>query len=263
MSDYAAVLLAAGRGSRLAPLSDAWPKCLMPVQGRPLLDYWMSSLKECGVRDVYVNTHTHAQIVTGYLARPAFETWVTPIPEEQLLGTAGTVRAIAPLLPSGPVIVAHADNLCQCDFAAFLAAHQSRPSTCVITMMTFTTATPSTCGILQVERDGIVTAMDEKPQYPVGDLANAAVYIFEPEVVDFIRDNEGLADISNDVLPHFMGRILAWHNHGVLRDIGTPAQLSAAQMDTLSPVNWPPVDEWQMRFEESGSFGEIRGCLDI
>jgi mannose-1-phosphate guanylyltransferase len=232
----------------------------MPVNGRPLLDYWMRLLVECDVRSVIVNTHTHAEIVSDYLSRPGFAGWVVAFHEVQLLGTAGTLRAVAPMLPDGPLIVAHADNLCDCDFRAFLKAHATRPQMCAVTMMSFTTSTPSACGILTADADGVVTYMEEKPLSPTTNLANAAVYVFEKEVIDFIVDNPDVKDISLDVLPHFMGRIQVWHNDWVLRDIGNPTQFAEAQKDEVRELTWA-ADDWQTWFEQSDAYREIRGFL--
>ncbi|MCG3770113.1 MAG: UTP--glucose-1-phosphate uridylyltransferase [Nitrosomonadaceae bacterium] len=260
MNVPAAVLLAAGRGSRLSPLTHFWPKCLMPIQGRPLLDYWVRLLTESDVQTVFVNTHTHAEIVSEYLSRPDFSGKVVEFHESQLLGTAGTLRSLAPLLTHGPLIVAHADNLCDCDFNAFVASHENRPQACAVTMMSFKTPTPHTCGIITINGDGIVTGLEEKPSMPESDLANAAVYIFEREVIDFIVANPTLGDVSLDVLPHFLGRIQAWHNDQVLRDIGNSTQLVEAQRDRIRKLPLP-TDLWQESFEESLEWREIRGFL--
>lgn len=260
MDSLSAILLAAGHGSRLAPLTDKWPKCLMPVQGRPLLDYWMASLFGCGVQPVFVNTHRHSDVVLEYLSRSAFVNWVVPFYEEKLLGTAGTLRALAPQLSEGPLVVAHADNLCLCDFRAFLRAHAERPQGCALTMMSFTTPTPQSCGILTVDSNGVVIHMDEKPNRPTGNLANAAVYVFEPEVIDFIKVNPLVSDLTRDVLPHFMGRIHVWHNEGVLRDIGTVAQLTESQYDQVPNLAWLD-DAWQKRFRNSAELRDLEEYL--
>lgn len=88
-----ALLLAAGLGIRLRPLTDEWPKCLMPIGKRPLLEYWLQTLLTAGIQDVLVNTHFHADQVNAFLAREQFATWVKSVHERQLLGTAGTLHA--------------------------------------------------------------------------------------------------------------------------------------------------------------------------
>ena len=88
-----ALLLAAGLGTRLSPFTDQWPKCLMPIGERPLLEYWLETLYSTNIKNVLVNLHHHSAIVRDFLNRPRFENWVNSIYEESLLGTAGTLRS--------------------------------------------------------------------------------------------------------------------------------------------------------------------------
>ena len=92
-NEVRALLLAAGLGNRLHPLTKKWPKCLMPIGERPLLEHWLETLYSINVREVLVNLHHHSEIVKEFLNRPRFKGWVRPVYEETLLGTAGTLRA--------------------------------------------------------------------------------------------------------------------------------------------------------------------------
>lgn len=260
MRPTVAVLLAAGIGSRLAPLTDVLPKCLMPIGGRPLLDYWLTALSSAGISHAVVNLHAHSDLVHSYLSRPVYAHWVYALHERNLLGTAGTLRELAPVLPEAPVVVAHADNLISCDFRAFIDAHSDRTKGTAITMMTFSSSTPTSCGIVNVNDDGVVTHMEEKPVDPKGCLANGAVYILEPQVIRFIVENPDVGDISTGVLPHFMGKIQSWYNPNVLRDIGTLDQLRRAQRDQIRPIQ-APKDAWQIWYRRSREFGEIQRHL--
>ena len=85
-----ALLLSAGLGTRLKPLTDKWPKCLMPIGGRPLLEYWLQALCDLEINKVIVNTHHHSELVSAFLDRPHFAEWVTNIYEPELLGTASS-----------------------------------------------------------------------------------------------------------------------------------------------------------------------------
>ena len=95
MREVRALLLAAGLGTRLRPLTDHWPKCLMPIGERPLLEYWLETLWQSGVREVLVNLHYLSTVVEEFLDRPRFQGWVHSVRETELLGTAGTLRANA------------------------------------------------------------------------------------------------------------------------------------------------------------------------
>ena len=83
---------------------------------------------------------------------------------------------------------------------------------------------------------------------PPGNRANAAVYLLEPEVLDWIEENPGINHFSTEVLSHFMGRIATWHNTGIHKDIGELPMLLKAQSDPQSQGFWPEIDTWQRKF---------------
>uniref|UniRef100_E6VHG4 Nucleotidyl transferase n=1 Tax=Rhodopseudomonas palustris (strain DX-1) TaxID=652103 RepID=E6VHG4_RHOPX len=227
-----ALLVAAGLGTRLAPLTDVLPKCLMPIAGRPLLRLWLQMLSEAGFSEIVVNLHHHAELVSEYIRRSPWSGRVILAPEATLLGTAGTLLRHRERFTEGPTLFAHADNLSLFGPRAFLAAHAQRPADTAMTMMSFVTDQPQSCGILTLDSAGRVLEMDEKPRHPKGNLANAAVYIVEPEVIDFIASlGKPVVDFSTEVLPVFMGRIFAFHNGSYHRDIGNPSSLALAQLD--------------------------------
>lgn len=86
-----ALLLAAGFGTRLLPLTERLPKCLVPINGRPLLDYWLENLLKGGVEEVIINTHYLAPLVHQFLNQSSWSSRVTIVHEERLLGTGGTI----------------------------------------------------------------------------------------------------------------------------------------------------------------------------
>lgn len=225
-----AILLAAGFGSRLRPLTDTIPKCLVPVRGRPLLDLWLENLSAAGIGPFLVNTHYLSDVVRRHVDQHPLRHQISLIHEEQLLGTGGTLLANRSFFSDEPVLLAHADNLCICDFRGFVRAHEQRPPDALITMMTFVTDSPRSCGILELNDHGIVVGFHEKVADPPGTLANGAVYVIEPKVVDQIATlGKPIVDFSTEVVPRLLGRIATWQNHGIHLDIGTLASLQAAQ----------------------------------
>ncbi len=224
-----ALLLAAGIGSRLRPLTDTVPKCLVPIHGRPLLDYWLDLVFAAGLERTLLNTHWHAEEVERHIAASPWHTRVDLAYEAELLGTGGTVVANRAYFGDAPFLLAHADNLTDVDVASFLSAHAARPAGCVMTMLAFRTDDPRSCGILEVDRCNVVRAFHEKVANPPGDLANGAVYIIEPEVVAYMATlRRGFLDISTEVLPAFVGRIAVHETRGYHRDIGNPESLRRA-----------------------------------
>ena len=229
-----ALLLAAGEGTRLRPVTLTTPKCLVDIGGKPLLQHWLDGLARTRIFDeVIVNTHYLAERVEEFLDRCHLELKLTRSFEAELLGAGGTLLRHETALMGSDFLVAHADNFSLIDWPEFLSAHESRPAGCVGTMMTFRTDAPRSCGIVEVDTRGLVVQMHEKVENPPGNLANAAVFLFSPEVFDIIRELKGTAvvDISRDMIPLLLGRLLAFQTSGYHRDIGTVVSLTIARRD--------------------------------
>ena len=216
-----ALLVAAGVGSRLQPLTNVLPKCLMPIDGTPLLGYWFQLLTHGGIRDIAINLHHLPELVTRYIELCPYKNSVHTSMEKKLLGTGGTLLQHKHLFSEGSVFFAHADNLTLFSLQDFHEKHIKRPKGNVMTMMTFDTEAPQECGIVKLNSEGTVTSFFEKVSEDHGIVANAAVYILEKEVIEFM---EGLEkeeiDFSIDVIPNFTNRISTFHNSKYHRDIG-------------------------------------------
>ena len=244
-----ALVLAAGIGSRLKPLTDEWPKCLMPIHGVPLLEYWLSDLIALASNQIFVNTFHHAEIVEEFLQRDRFRGHVTAVPETQLLGTAGTLMHLASQLLDKPTLLIHGDNWCYSDLEQLVKYHyDKRPAYCPMTMMTFTTDNPQSCGIVKLDEENIVSAFYEKCPDPPGTTANAAVYMMEPEIIQWITKQEGCTDFTLDVIPRYIGQIATIHNHSFYRDIGNIRALRLAQNDPQKQTIWNNPDLWLQNF---------------
>lgn len=227
-----ALLLCAGIGSRLRPLTDTIPKCLVPIDGKPLLSYWLELLRDADLEAVLINLHYKSEMFVEYLHESDYGSFAKTVYEPSLLGTGGTLLKNRGFFGHSSMMLVHADNLSRFDVRDFIHAHQKRPKGSEITMMTFRTDAPQTCGILELDSNGVVRALHEKVKNPPGNLANAAVYILEPTVVDFLASlGKPVIDISTEVLPHYMGKIFAWENRVYHRDIGTPESLAIAQQE--------------------------------
>jgi mannose-1-phosphate guanylyltransferase len=214
----------------------AVPKCLVPIKGKALLDYWFERIFAAGIERALVNTHWLPDAVRDHVGSSPFRERVDLVHEAELLGTGGTILANRDWLGEGAYLVAHADNLTDVDVRGLIAAHQRRPSSCVMTMLAFRTDTPSTCGILELSDGGIVMAFHEKDLEPPGNLANAAVYICEPEVTARIAAlGTSVVDLSTEVIPMLIGRILAVETDRFHRDIGTAQSLRTARLEYPGP----------------------------
>ena len=230
------LLLAAGVGSRLRPVTDTVPKCLVPIHGRPLLDYWLDLLAPRRADRLLINTHYLAPMVTRHVDASPWRPAIDLTYEAELLGTGGTIAANRAWFGEEPFVVAHADNLTDVDVGGLFAAHAARPKGCAITMLAFRTDDPRSCGILECDGEGVVQAFHEKVQAPPGDLANAAVYVMEPEVADLaVSFGRDFVDLSTEVIPRFLGRILAVEHLGYHRDIGNVESLRRAELEFRAP----------------------------
>jgi mannose-1-phosphate guanylyltransferase len=225
-----AVLLAAGFGSRLMPITATLAKCMVPILGMPLLAHWLMICESLGIRNIVVNTHHLADQVQNFIKTSRYKNCVDIQYEVCLSGTAGTLLRNAYKFNLKPTLVAHADNWCVCDFHEFVSTHQKNAREGYeITMMTFRAKNPEQCGIVVVDDHDVVTKFYEKKKNPPGNLANAAIYILEPSVFEWIKNNPHVTDFSEDVIPRFLGKIKSWENSGLLVDIGTPEALKSIQ----------------------------------
>ncbi|MHC4947628.1 MAG: HAD-IIIA family hydrolase [Planctomycetota bacterium] len=224
-----AVILAAGLGTRLKPLTDHTPKCLAPVAGRPLLDWWIDALAAAGVREALVNTHALADQVRRHLAainaRGGMR--LTETHEPELLGSAGTIAANRSYADGADhVVIIYADNLSEVDLGAMLDFHRGHDDP--VTMLLFHTAEPRSCGIAELDEADRVVAFTEKPEHPTSDLANAGVYVVDADVYRAIADRR-VFDLGHDVLPSLVGSMRGWPLAGAHVDIGTPDRYERAQ----------------------------------
>lgn len=226
-----ALLLAGGLGTRLRPLTDTVPKCLIPVGGRPILEYWCDALEEAGIREALLNTHHLPDPVRAYIAQANTRRrlMLTETYEHKLLGSAGTVAANRDWMNKADVcVVIYADNLSTLDLRQMIAFHQNHDQP--MTMALFQTPYPSQCGIATLDTTGRITHFVEKPEAPASDLANAGIYVVDAAAWREIADMQAF-DFGHDALPAFVGRMQGYAFDGYHRDIGTPEALAQAEKD--------------------------------
>lgn len=225
-----AFLLAAGLGTRLRPITDSTPKCLVEVGGRALLDIWLDALAKAGVDEVLVNTHHLASAVEEHAARRTTPPVVRLAFEPTLLGSAGTMVANRDFVAGEQLFLAiNVDNLTDFDLGVLIDEHRAAAGIATLTL--FHAAHPSACGIVDLAPDGRVVGFVEKPSSPRSDLANAGMYAFAPAVLDEIPARAP-CDIGYDLLPKLVGRARAITLDGCyFADIGTPAALDLARRE--------------------------------
>lgn len=231
-----AFLLAAGIGTRLRPLTDGTPKCLVPIQGQPLLSIWLDFCERLGVREVLINTHHLAGQVRDWAANQSSTVKINLFHEDVLLGSAGTIAANrAFIADASDFYVFYADNLVRTDLTPLESLHRRHMG--VLTMGLFETPRPQDCGIVTLDATGRVTSFEEKPANPRGSLAYAGILIARASLFDWLPTDgfAGVADLGKDVLPKLAGEMSGAPLAGYLLDIGTPENYARAVRD------WPLI----------------------
>ena len=217
-----AILLCAGKGLRLRPYTNNIPKCLMPIKGKPLLEIWLSKLKNIGINEFLVNTHYLSHKVTSYIHNSEFSDSVTIVDEEKLLGTAGTLIKNIDFFEGQDGMLIHADNYTLDNLNEFINAHLTRPKNCLMTMMTFETDVPQSCGIVKTDDKNIVTDFYEKQTNYNGNIANGAVYILSKDFQRLLlSDFFNATDFSREIVNSMTNKILAYKTNDIFIDIGT------------------------------------------
>ena len=229
-----ALILAGGLGSRLRPLTDMIPKCLVPIGGRALLDYWVECLIEAGISEARINTHAHAERMREHIGsvNAAGRLRLAESYEPELLGSAGTVAANADLADDADeIVIIYADNLSDIDLRPLIAFHRQHGDP--LTMVLFRAPNPRACGIADLDGEGRIVSFVEKPERPTSDLANAGLYVVDAAAYREIAAM-GAFDLGFDVLPKFVGRMRGWVWGGYYLDIGTHEALERARREVAS-----------------------------
>lgn len=221
-----AIVLAAGIGSRLGELTKNTPKCLLPIAGRPLLDYWCETLACAGVTDVFINTHHHAGQVQSFIASEPHGLRFTEGYEPTLLGSAGTLRnAYDYLSIEESFFIIYADNYVELDLNRLRAFHRSSGFPPLV-LVAYPTPEPTRCGILELEASGRVIGFEEKPAHPKTNFANSGIHVATPELFQWVPSTTP-ADIGFHVLPKLVGRMFGYVTDEYIQDIGTPEAYAA------------------------------------
>ena len=222
-----AFLLAAGHGTRLRPLTDQTPKCLVPIRGVPLLLIWLEICRQQGVDEVLVNPHAQAQRVRDFLAATHVDIRVRLFEEPTLLGSAGTLRANRNWVESEPSFwVFYADILTTANLTRMADFHQQHQG--VATLGVCQVPDPTRSGIVVVNEVGVIRQFIEKPENPPGNLAFGGILLARPELLESIPEKVP-ADLSREVLPLLVNRMSAFPITDYHLDIGTLESYRAAQ----------------------------------
>jgi len=232
-----AFLLAGGFGTRLRPLTDHTPKCLLPIRGVPILQNWLTLCREFGIEEVLINVHSHGDSVRRFVDEYKDGLEIRLFEEKELLGSAGTLLANQNWVRKETSFwVFYADVLTTTNLTQLQDFHNRHGQ--IATIGVYEVPDPSRCGIVQVDHHGMVRDFVEKPIVPIGNLAFSGLMLATPAVLDLIPDTTP-ADLGFHVLPKMVGRMTAYRVPDFLIDVGTLETYQAAQ------ESWPGLRQSQ------------------
>ncbi|HLL52315.1 MAG TPA: NDP-sugar synthase [Myxococcaceae bacterium] len=232
-----AMILCAGLGTRLRPLTERWPKPAIPLLGVPLFRYHLSVLRRAGVRAVGINTH-HLPEEMERCAGAECSRLGLPLEvvrEPVIQGTGGGIRGLRGFLGDAPFVVFNGDILFPLDLGAVVAEHKASGAAATMVLLPM----PREEKYAAVEMDASGTIRRIAGHGPGGDRLSpwhfSGVHVMNPDVFDFMS-KEGAEDINREVYPRLMAKGLRLRGHVVdayWSDLGTPSRYLAAQRDLL------------------------------
>ena len=218
-----AVILAGGSGTRLYPLTRKTAKCMLPVNGKPLLEHMIRYLASYGFKEIIVTVGQKKEQITDYFGDGSdFNVNLSYSIESRPLGTAGSIRNAEKYL-SGTTLIMQGDNLTNFNPKNVIAFHRKRKA--VVTIALTHVKNPSGYGIAVIDRQGRIVRFQEKPRHVFSKLINSGIYVVEREVLDHIP-KDTMFDFSKDLFPKLLRRrfpVYGIKMKGYWFDIGTAA----------------------------------------
>ena len=231
------MVMAAGRGTRLRPVTDLLPKPMAPVGNRPVLYHILRLLKRHGFSEVVLNLHHMPEVITDYLGDGSGVGLAVQYSfEKDLLGTAGGVKKNEDFLGVGTFLVMSGDALTDIDLTGLVAAHRRNGS--IATMAVKEVADPSLYGVVLTDDDGRVVGFQEKPprEEARSHLCNCGIYVFEPEIFSLIPAGE-FDDFGSRLFPDMLKQGVRFHAHtvgGYWSDVGNLSEFYRGNADALT-----------------------------
>jgi mannose-1-phosphate guanylyltransferase/mannose-1-phosphate guanylyltransferase/phosphomannomutase len=225
------MVLAAGLGTRLRPITYEIAKPMVPVLDRPVMGHIVDLLERHGVERIVANLHHFPDPIRDYFGERLDYRF-----EPELLGTAGGVRNCADLLGDETFVVISGDALTDIDLAALLASHRERGA--LATLAAKRVADTREYGVVLHDADGRISGFQEKPEpdEALSDLGNCGIYCFEPEIFDHFPP-QPFVDWAQDVFPALLAAGSPFYVHQIeeyWNDVGSLAELRQGTFDALA-----------------------------
>lgn len=231
-----AMVMAAGLGTRLRPLTDFLPKPMMPVANRPVLHHLFNLLQRHGIDEVGVNLHAAPEMIQRYFGDgSALDLTIRWSHEPELLGTAGGTKKLEDFWEGEAILITSGDGLHDIDVTALLGHHKRTGA--LATLAVKPVQDPSSYGVLILDRDTRVRGFQEKPTRDEArsDLANCGVYVIEPELLERIP-KDTFMDFGQDLWPLLVSAgepIYAYTTMAYWNDVGDLDALRNGILDAV------------------------------
>ncbi|HOY31105.1 MAG TPA: nucleotidyltransferase family protein [Bacteroidales bacterium] len=225
-----AILLSAGLGTRLRPLTDDQPKCLLTIDDKPLLYHWLDLLESENISDVLINTHYLAGKVQESVKRRKNKIGITLVYEPQLLGSAGTIFANKHFFENdNDFLLLYSDNLTDVSLTGIIDFHKSVDS--VFTTFIYETDKPTEKGIFEYDlHTGKVISFEEKPLCPRTNYANAGIGVLNREIFNYdLHFPDIPLDFGKSVMPLITDKMYVLKTDKCIIDIGSVEDYKTAQ----------------------------------
>jgi mannose-1-phosphate guanylyltransferase len=243
-----AMVLAAGLGTRLRPITFDMPKPMVPVLNRPVMEHILRLLAKHGFTETIANLHWFPDLIEDRFGDGSgCGVSLSYSHEEALLGTSGGVRNVADYLGDEFLIIS-GDALTDIDLAAMRTFHESHDG--IATLATKRVVDTSQFGVAITDAEGRIGGFQEKPDpsEALSDLANCGIYMFRKEIFDFFPapgtsgaakpgDPDGFADWAMDVFPRLLESDVPFYSHEInayWNDIGNLVELREGNFDALT-----------------------------
>ena len=234
-----ALILAAGLGTRMLPLTNERPKCLLPLAGRPLMAHILELLRRHGFEEVFINLYWHAAAIRESIGDGrSFGLSIQYLGEEELSGTAGPIRKLASDLGDDRFLVMNGDNLTDLDLTSLIEFHRNAVAELTVALHREDAVDLPQKSVVQTDRDGRITAFVEKPDHAqlFSEWSSGGVYVFEPSLIECIPTDRPY-DIGHDLIPSLLTdgrRVFGFKSDFYLVDIGTPQAYARAEGDLVA-----------------------------
>lgn len=220
-----AIILSAGFGTRLKPLTNSVPKVMVKLAGKPILEHQIEPLKQAGITEIGINTHYLPKIITGYFGSGAkYGVNITYSHEPKIMGTSGALNGFRDWIGTDSFLVIYGDVYHKANYQKMIRAFQKSNSDGLLGLIRLDNLAGK--GLVKINSKNEIILFKEKPNNPEKyhtNLTNAGIFIFSPKILNSVPLNQS-SDFGYDVIPNLINtknKLYGYIIEELLIDIGT------------------------------------------